>query len=70
LPTVAGFSLSITLGQWEACDWTGERRWSEELRRQRKRSQEEGEPEWRLMWCYQKVGTIVLKLYHYHLALK
>lgn len=30
----------------------------------------EGEPEWRLMWCYQKVRIIVLKLYHYHLALK
>ena len=34
------------------------------------RSQEEREPEWRLTWCYQKVRIIVLKLYHYHLALK
>ena len=29
------FPSLITLGQREACDWTGEGRWSEVLRRQR-----------------------------------
>jgi hypothetical protein len=32
------FPCPIILGQWEACDWTGEGRPSE-LRRQRERSQ-------------------------------
>ena len=31
---------------------------------------EGGEPEWRWMWCYQKVRIIGLKFYHYQLALK
>ena len=67
------FPCPITVGglylerRREACDWTGEERQSEELR-QRERSQEEREPEWRLTWCYQKVRIIGLKLYH--LALK
>jgi hypothetical protein len=34
------FSCPITLGQWEACDWTGEERRSEELR-QGEKSEEE-----------------------------
>jgi hypothetical protein len=37
------FPCPITLGQWEACDWTGEGRWSEKLRRPRERSEEERE---------------------------
>jgi hypothetical protein len=35
------FPFPNTFGQWEACDWTGEGRWSEELRGQREMSQEE-----------------------------
>jgi hypothetical protein len=39
------FSCPNTLGQWEASDWTGEGRQSEELRRQgeRERSKKERE---------------------------
>ena len=58
------FLCPITLGQWEACDWTGEGRQSKELRRERE-VWGEGEPEWRLT-NYQKVRIIGLKLYHYH----
>jgi hypothetical protein len=39
------FPCPITLGQWEACDWTGEGRWSYELGRYRglrRRSQHGG----------------------------
>jgi hypothetical protein len=45
--STADFPCTITLGQWEACDWT-EGRQSKELRR-RERSQEENEeePTWR-----------------------
>jgi hypothetical protein len=43
------FPCPITLRQWEACDWTGKGRQSEELRRQRERYVEEREPEYRLM---------------------
>ena len=35
------FPCPITLGQWEACDWTGEGRQSKEVRRQGERSEEE-----------------------------
>jgi hypothetical protein len=31
-PLLQDFPCLITLGQWEACDWTGEGRWSKELR--------------------------------------
>jgi hypothetical protein len=34
------FPCPITLGQWEACDQTGEGRQSHELRRQRERERE------------------------------
>ena len=37
------FPCPITLGQWEACDWTGEGRQREELRRQKEKSEEERE---------------------------
>jgi hypothetical protein len=54
------FCCPITLGQWEACDWTGEGLPSKELRRQW--LQAEREPEWRLTQYYQKVRIIGLKL--------
>jgi hypothetical protein len=37
------FHCPITLGHWEACDWTGEGRQREELRRQKEKSEEERE---------------------------
>ena len=56
------FPCSITLVQWEACDWIGEGRWSEELRRQRERGlKRRGRTRMRLKWCYQKFRIIVLK---------
>jgi hypothetical protein len=41
-------------------------------RREREREISRGErkPEWRPMWCYQRVRIIGLKLYRCHLALK
>ena len=47
---VAGFSNYISAE--EACDWTGLRE-SEQRAAETERSQEEGEEEWRLTWCYQ-----------------
>lgn len=65
------FLCPITLGQWQACNWTGKGRRSWELRRQRGPRREGGrEPEWRLTWCYLKVRIIGLKFYHHQLALK
>jgi hypothetical protein len=37
------FPCPVTLGQWEACDWTGEGRQNEELGRQGERSRRENQ---------------------------
>jgi hypothetical protein len=62
---VARFYLSNHIREWEACDWTGEGRQSKEIETETEGggAQEEGEPEWRPTWCYQKVRIIGIKLY-------